>query len=191
MTAVTLAAEATMGFPPDSAMTVPKIDWTAMFNENRQWLETVVRARLGDAHAAEDVMQDLAIAILKQPNRPTEPQKVAPWLYRIALRKVINHRRFLGRQRRLMEGYSRHTTQSVAEEATNANGHWLMKEETAVSVKKALRQLNESDRQILMLKYTEGWSYKDLSDRLGISIKTVEYRLLRAREAMRDLLAGS
>ncbi len=160
-----------------------------MFNENRRWLETVVRARLGDSHAAEDVIQELAVAIFKQPNRPTEPQKVAPWLYRIALRKVINHRRYLGRQRRLIDGYGRHATVLQEKEIDRPSGHWLMQQETKQSVQSALQRLNESDRQILMLKYSEGWSYRELADHLGITIKTVEYRLLRAREALKELLS--
>jgi RNA polymerase sigma-70 factor (ECF subfamily) len=36
-----------------------------------------------------------------------------------------------------------------------------------------------------MLKYTEGWGYRELADHLGVSIKTIEYRLLRARQSLR------
>lgn len=158
-----------------------------MLRQHRRWLETVVRARLGDAHAAEDLMQDLAIAVLKQSNKPTDHQKVAPWLYRIALRKVINHRRFQGRQRRLVDGFGRHTEHIGSGEEPSSN-HWLMKQETMASVREALKHINESDRQILLLKYTEGWNYRELSAHLGISIKTVEYRLLRARDALREVL---
>jgi RNA polymerase sigma-70 factor (ECF subfamily) len=42
----------------------------------------------------------------------------------------------------------------------------------------------------LLLKYTEGWSYEQLAQHLGVSIKTIEYRLLRARNALRTELMG-
>lgn len=164
------------------------IDWAEMLAENHRWLETVVRSRLGDAHAAEDVMQELAIAVMKQSNRPTEPSKVAPWLYRIALRKVINHRRYQGRQRRLLEGFGKFH-EARQSEVDPTPGGWLLSHESLQGVQVALQRINMSDRQILLLKYSEGWSYRQLADHLGISVKTVEYRLLRARQALREQLA--
>ncbi len=41
-----------------------------------------------------------------------------------------------------------------------------------------------------MLKYTEGWSYRQLAENLGTKEKTVEYRLLKAREELRDRLSN-
>jgi RNA polymerase sigma-70 factor (ECF subfamily) len=52
-----------------------------------------------------------------------------------------------------------------------------------------MEQLDPQDRQILLLKYTEGWGYQELADHLGISIKTVEYRLLKARKSLRAKLS--
>jgi RNA polymerase sigma-70 factor (ECF subfamily) len=52
----------------------------------------------------------------------------------------------------------------------------------------ALEKLKPPDREILLLKYTEKWSYEQLAEHLGVSVKTVEYRLLRARRAMRGHL---
>jgi len=77
------------------------IDWTRAVEENRRWLTAVLRARLGDINAVDDVLQEVGLAVLNQPRRPTDPQKVAPWLYRIALRKSVDYRRSQGRQRRL------------------------------------------------------------------------------------------
>jgi RNA polymerase sigma-70 factor (ECF subfamily) len=159
-------------------------------DQHRHWLQTVVRARLEDAHAVEDVLQEVAMAVLRQPQNLADPTKVAPWLYRIALRKVINHRRTLGRQRRLIANY----TNRGVQEATGENespGAWLFRKEQAQGVAQALQQLNASDRELLLLKYTEGWGYRDLAERLGISIKTVEYRLLRARDALRQQLEST
>jgi RNA polymerase sigma-70 factor (ECF subfamily) len=52
----------------------------------------------------------------------------------------------------------------------------------------AMKKLPSHDRQILLLKYTEGWGYQELAEHLGITVKTVEYRLLKARRALRALL---
>jgi RNA polymerase sigma-70 factor (ECF subfamily) len=44
------------------------------------------------------------------------------------------------------------------------------------------------DAELLLLKYTEGWSYHDLVSHLGISHSAVETRLHRARQRLRDAL---
>jgi RNA polymerase sigma-70 factor (ECF subfamily) len=38
---------------------------------------------------------------------------------------------------------------------------------------------------MLLLKYTEDWSYRDISQHLGLSTSAVEARLHRARQKMR------
>ena len=165
------------------------IDWVQALESNRRWLATVVHARLADHQAAEDVLQEVALAALRQTSKPTDPTKVAPWLYRIALRKVINHHRSTGRRRKLINGAiaSGRATELARELAP---GEWLMQVEKRQNVSQEMDRLDPQDRQILLLKYTEGWGYQDLSEHLGITIKTVEYRLLKARRSLRALLSG-
>ncbi|MCU0719946.1 MAG: RNA polymerase sigma factor [Pirellula sp.] len=168
----------------ESVMT---IDWAKALDSHRRWLETVISSRLSDRQAAEDVLQEVALAAISQRSRPVDPEKVAPWLYRIALRKVINHHRVTGRRRRLIEGVVAKGP-GPEELVAPAPGEWLMKEENDKAVQRAMSQLRPQDRQLLLLKYTEGWGYQDISEHLGISIKTVEYRLLKARRALRAKL---
>ena len=163
------------------------IDWPAALDQHRHWLQTVVRARLQDSHAVDDVLQEVALAVLKQSQRPADETKIAPWLYRIALRKVINHRRTLGRQRRLLANYTNQGVDESTKEA-EAPGAWLFRKEQSQTVSRALNHLNASDRELLLLKYTEGWGYRELAERLGVTVKTIEYRLLRARDALRQQL---
>jgi RNA polymerase sigma-70 factor (ECF subfamily) len=66
----------------------------------------------------------------------------------------------------------------------------LLQKEICTSIQEGLSKLDPQDRQLLLLKYTEGWSYEQLAQHLGVSIKTIEYRLLRARNALRTELSG-
>jgi RNA polymerase sigma factor (sigma-70 family) len=160
------------------------IDWECQWKTHQRWLATIVRARLADPQAAEDVLQEVALAAVTQKSRPTDPEKVAPWLYRIAVRKVINHHRSKGRRRKLLEGAIL-AGKGAAEARDPEPGQWLMSKESESAVRNAMKLLESHDRQILLLKYTENWGYQELSEHLGISIKTVEYRLLKARRALR------
>jgi RNA polymerase sigma-70 factor (ECF subfamily) len=51
--------------------------------------------------------------------------------------------------------------------------------------------LNSKDAELLLLKYTEDWSYHELAAHLGISHSAVETRLHRARQRLRaELIAA-
>jgi RNA polymerase sigma-70 factor (ECF subfamily) len=105
-------------------------------------------------------------------------------LYRVALRQVINHHRASGRRRRLHDGFAQ--TGQVRSFAREPDpGEWLMRQEADTSLAEGLKRVDPQDRQLLLLKYTEGWGYQQLAQHLGISVKTVEYRLLKARRALR------
>jgi RNA polymerase sigma-70 factor (ECF subfamily) len=158
------------------------IDWTEQLEVNRRWLEKVVRCRLGNDYDPEDVLQEVALAVLPHPNRPACPEQAAPWLYRLTIRKVINIRRGLGRRRRMIERVSQQDPESVEVAVGTDASSWLMRCELNDAIRRALAELPPEDREILTLKYTEDWSYRELSSHLGITEKTVEYRLLRARK---------
>ena len=49
----------------------------------------------------------------------------------------------------------------------------------------ALERLSRRDAEILLLKYTEDWSYRELALHLGASESAVEARLHRARARLR------
>lgn len=157
------------------------IDWAAVYSTHERWMRTVVRARVGEPEAVDDVMQEVAIRVHGPHARPTDPQKVAPWLYRVAVRETINHRRRSGRQRRLTQ-----LAVDVSQPKQPADPkEWVFAQELRQSVQAALNQLSAGDRELLLLKHTEGWSYRMLAEQLGVSIKTIERRLARARDAMR------
>ena len=57
-------------------------------------------------------------------------------------------------------------------------------------IRVALDRVPKRDAEILLLKYTEDWSYRDLAQRLGISTTAVQARLHRARAKLRSELAA-
>jgi RNA polymerase sigma-70 factor (ECF subfamily) len=163
------------------------IQWPAALAEHRPWLRSVVLARVGDAHAAEDVLQEVALAAVRQ--GPRDASKVAPWLYRVAVRQALVYRRKAGLRRRRHEELCR---QAEAEPARVEGGdplQWLLSRERRELVRSALGRLDDRDAEILVLKYAENWSYSQIAANLGVSQSAVESRLHRAREKLRRILA--
>ena len=165
------------------------IDWTAELKQHDAWLRRVLRGRIGNRHEVDDLMQEIALAVIRQRALPDDPSRVAPWLYRLAVRQAINFHRKRGRKSNAKPTPDLEVATSAPEPID-----WLMQIEKSDSIRNAIAQLPVRDREILMLKYTEKWSYKDLANHLGIKVKTVEYRLAKARERLRSLIlkcAGS
>ncbi len=164
------------------------INWPAALDQNGRWIRSVLRSRINDVHIVDDLFQDVSMAVLRQTAKPTDPQKVAPWLYRLAVRYSINHHRRVGRRRRLRERLE--FGAGVARLETPDALDWLVQTELNQAVREALTALREQDREILVLKYTENWSYTDLARHLGASTGTIEYRLIRAKKALRQQLVA-
>lgn len=66
---------------------------------------------------------------------------------------------------------------------------WLLAKEQQRIVREALTKLPSREAELLLLKYTEDWSYRQLAEHLGVTTSAVEARLHRAREKMRRSLA--
>jgi len=67
---------------------------------------------------------------------------------------------------------------------------WLLADERRELVRKALARLPRRDAEILSLKYSENWSYRELAERLGVSPAAMQARLHRARQRLRSELAA-
>jgi RNA polymerase sigma-70 factor (ECF subfamily) len=158
--------------------------------EHGRWLRTVLVARVGDRQVVDDLLQDLAVVVAEKSSSLRDPGKLAPWLYRLAVRAALLHRRRLGRQKRLLARRVERTEWHVDGGYEPDPLEWLLAAERKELVAAALRRLPPRDAEILLLKYTEDWTYRELARRLCLSVPAVEARLHRARERMRKALAA-
>jgi RNA polymerase sigma-70 factor (ECF subfamily) len=176
------------------------IDWPAELQQHQSWLKNVLRSRIGDAHAAEDVLQELIVVVLRQlktlnhpteedrrrSTLPTDRQKVAPWLYRVAIRHAVNYHR---KQNRRSQAKPVAEIEVISSDASPLD--WMLNRESNQNLQHALKQLSHGQHEILMLKFAENWSYQQMADHLGISVRAVEHRLLKARKQLRSILVGA
>lgn len=173
------------------------INWPIALEQNRSWLTSVLRARIGDLHDVEDVYQEIVLAVLKQVRKsvggaqrsresvvPTEQDKVAPWLYRIAIRHVVN---FYRKTNRLSHAQPAADLEPFSKAPQPLD--WMLSLEKKEQMQIALRDLRPQDREVLSLKYEQNWSYQQMADHLGVPVRNIEYRLLNARKRLRQLLA--
>lgn len=164
------------------------IDWGRSLNEHERWLRAVILARTGEPQAVDEIWQEVSLAAIEQRAPLADREKMPAWLYRLAVIHSVRHRRRHARQRKRLSRL-----------AAESNGHassagdpfaWLLGEERRQLVRGALERLTGRDAEILLLKYHERWSYRQLADLLGISESAVDARVFRARQRLRRELAG-
>jgi RNA polymerase sigma-70 factor (ECF subfamily) len=173
------------GSPPTA-----KIDWQLALAQHDRWLRTVIAARLGEPGAIDEVMQEVALAAVRQRAPINDPTKVAPWLYRLAVMQTLMYRRKQGRGRKLTAKYADRFQPTERDTRVPEPLEWLIADERRDLVRQALAVLPQRDAEILLLKYTEDWSYLQIAKHLGVSESAVEARLHRARMRMRQELAA-
>ena len=166
------------------------MDWQLALAQHDRWLRTILAARLRDRDAVEEVLQEVALAAVRQAAPIHDEAKAAPWLYRLAVRHVLLYRRKMGRRRKLTQRFVERVPPAEQDPDSPDPLAWLLADERRKLLRQALAQLAPRDAEILLLKYTEDWSYHQIARQLGVSHSAVETRLHRARARLRLELAA-
>ncbi|SFJ62916.1 RNA polymerase sigma factor [Planctomicrobium piriforme] len=162
-------------------------DWLAGLKQHEPWLRKVLFNRVGDRDVVDDLMQEIGLAISRPELRPQEFSRLGAWLYRVALKQSYLYRRKMGRYRKHFAG-TEEAVEAAPEHQPADPLQYLLGREHQQAVRNCLKELSETDREILMLKYAENWTYQQLGDRLGVTVHTIEHRLLKAKKRLRQLL---
>lgn len=161
-------------------------DLPGALDTHRGWLRSVIVARLGEAGAAEDVLQEVNLAAIEGKSPLRDQRSVASWLYQLAVRKVLQFRRAAGRQRKRIGDAA--AVEETRERESGDPLAWMLNSERRQLIREGLSRLSGEDREMLMLKYVEGWSYRQIAERTGRTESAVESKLHRARVGLREHL---
>jgi len=150
-----------------------------LFETYHESLVRMLWRRTGDRDRAEDIAQEtFARAVVAPPRNPR------PWLFAVALNLVREDARKGLRQGRRLQLLKNEQEPAPAPDAV------LERNEEVARVRSALAELNERDREALLLK-AEGFNYDEIAETLGLAKGAIGTTLSRARrrlvEAYRDM----
>jgi RNA polymerase sigma-70 factor, ECF subfamily len=150
----------------------------------------LVAGILCDPSEAADVTQEVFLKAFRGIGGFREGSSLRTWLYRIAVREALNHRRWFMRHLRCLRpmetGEDEAPLDFEAHEASPFDQ--LATREVEQLVRQALGKLAEGYRAAVILRDLEGLSYEEVADVLDISVGTVKSRILRGRRALREIL---
>ncbi|MEU4832439.1 sigma-70 family RNA polymerase sigma factor [Streptosporangium sp. NPDC023615] len=137
---------------------------------------TYVR-RMLDAERADDVTQEIWLAVVRGLPRLREPGRFAPWLFTIARRSVSD---------RLRGEYARAREDLMADDVLVEDPVEAMVDRAGLV--DALSGLPVPEREILVLFYLEDLAVEDCARICQVPVGTVKSRLNRARRMLREHL---
>jgi len=146
---------------------------------------------LGNAHEAEDIAQEAFIRAFVNIHTYDMSKKFSTWLYRIATNLSIDRIRkkkphyYLDAEVSGTDGLTMYS-QVSAEGALPEDELETM--ELQATIQQEILKLPDKYRTVIVLKYIDELSLKEIGDILDIPIGTVKTRIHRGREALRKQL---
>ena len=152
----------------------------------------LILGMLGDASDAADGTQEVFLKAFRGIRSFRHGSSLKTWLYRIAIREALNHKRW----------FKRHLQKNISLDAEPEDGHehieiedlcaspfeQLASAEIKAAVHDALQQIPRVFRVAVILRDLEDLSYEEVAEVLECSIGTVKSRILRGRRALKDIL---
>lgn len=159
-------------------------------------------SRLSARVDPSDVVQEaLAEAYQRLPGYASEPLvSFYPWLRQIAWQRLVKfHRHHLDAERRsvrrednhdwsLCDDSIRQLAERFASDQTDP-GRRVIRQEMHKRVRAALDQLRDEDRQLLVMRYLEHLTVREIAETFDLTQAAVKMRQARALERLQRLLA--
>lgn len=121
---------------------------------------------------ALDIVQESAYKAVKNCKRLQNPQYIKTWLYRIVINESLS---FLRKKKPEVIQFSEAECE-IEDRYADLDLH------------RALMQLPDDDKTIVMLRFFEGLSFQQIADILDENINTVKSRLYRSLQKLKHML---
>ncbi len=147
----------------------------------RAWYEPLVRYAFsftdGDADEAEDIVQEVFVKLWNQRETIDFQHSVKAYLFKMTHNLALNRLRSGRAKERFVEHQTRLSGGAATEETSAA--------ELEGRYHEVLDELPPQCRQVFELSRFEELKYREIGDRLGISVKTVETHMGKALRLLR------
>ncbi len=161
----------------------------AIWRRERRWVAALLLAHMPSGVDLEDLLQEVALALVRHAGTLRDPAKLRPWLRTIAL----NVARGAGRKERVRRRVHVPLADGAADSAADPAQERAREREAArAAATRAIRlveRLPPEYREPLLLRCVRGLSQRRIAELMSVTETTVETRLARARRRLREALS--
>ncbi|MBS1795362.1 MAG: RNA polymerase sigma factor SigZ [Acidobacteria bacterium] len=153
---------------------------TRLWEESRNRIKNFIGRRIGNEADVEDVLQNVFIKIHRHIAELNDPEKLYPWVFQTTRNAIVD----FYRERKDPAG----TENIIPDEIAAAADEKDIEEEVIAWLEPMIRELPESYRDALLLTDIEGFTQKELSEKLDISLSGAKSRVQRGRKQLKEAL---
>jgi RNA polymerase sigma-70 factor (ECF subfamily) len=156
---------------------------------HKQRIYSFIYSKVYDRDLAEDIFQDTFIKVIRTLKRGAynEEGKFLPWVMRIAHNLVIDFFRKNNRMPKF-KNTNEFSIFSVLSDTTLNAEKRLIKEQVENDVRRLVDELPEDQKEVLMMRIYNDMSFKEISNRTGVSINTALGRMRYALINLRKII---
>jgi RNA polymerase sigma-70 factor (ECF subfamily) len=165
-------------------MTKPA-DLVRLLLEHREGLFGFVLALTHDRDAAEEVFQEVGLAVVEEANRGAEIRSFLPWAHEIARRRVAEYFRKRSRRAESLESLDTLVGRVFEEEAADPRVNALRRK----LLDECIDELPDTQREMIERRY-RGDSVREIAGRMKWTDGAVKVALWKARQRLGECVDG-
>ena len=160
-----------------------------LINRHQHRIYSFIFSKVFDKDVAEDIFQDTFIKVIRTLKRGkyNEEGKFLPWVMRIAHNLVIDHFRKNKRMPKFENSGDFNIFSVLCDSGLNAEKQ-IIKDQIEADVKELIKELPEDQLEVLVMRIYKDMSFKEISERTGVSINTalgrMRYALINLRKVI-------
>jgi len=160
-----------------------------LIHRHKQKVYSFIYSKVFDKDIAEDIFQDTFIKVINTLKRGAynEEGKFLPWVMRIAHNLVIDHFRKNNRMPKFDNSGEFSIFSVLSDSALNAE-KTIIKSQVENDVKRLIDELPGDQKEVLIMRIYNDMSFKEISERTGVSINTALGRMRYALINLRKII---
>lgn len=138
----------------------------------------------------EDISQKVAIQVYQRIGSLKYPEAFTSWLKTIVSRECSRHFKSSDQSVSIEDvpGYEDYFHETDTDYLPHV---YAEKAEQSKEITKAVNKLPETSRKMVVFHYNGGMTYKEIADRMGVTVSNVSVNLFRAKKRLRGELCPS
>lgn len=158
-----------------------------LIHEHDGWVRGVIYGTTGRRDLVDDVAQQVWTQVWRRLDSLNDPRRLRAWLYAVARHAAIDASQ--DHRRRSAIGLD-YVADGLGDSQARNPVRRAVGNELHQTLLRAVESLPALYREPFVLRHLEDWSYAEIGELLGLSVETVETRLVRARRLLREMLQG-
>lgn len=160
-----------------------------LINRHKQKIYSFIYSKVFDRDITEDIFQDTFIKVIRtlKGGRYNEEGKFLPWVMRIAHNLVIDHFRRNSRMPKFDNSGEFSIFSVLSDSSLNAEKK-IIKTQVEEDVRRLIEELPEDQKAVLTMRMYQDMSFKEISEKTGVSINTalgrMRYALINLRKVI-------